>query len=487
MATRTSGRLLLALLVMATACTVGPKYRPPEPPTVTRYGAAPLPAETASADVPGGEPQQLLLGRDVAAEWWTVFRSPALDALVRRALADSPRLAAATAKLTKAQEDLVARRGKTRYPSVDARLSATRVDVDPDSLGVPQLPVEMPLTLYDASASVSYTLDLFGKSRRELEALAAEVDYQRFELEAARLMLAGNVVTAAIREASLRAQIERTERVVTLYEELLRITERREQLGGVARVEVDQQRVLLAATRADLPGLGEELERTRHRLAIYLGQPPGGDELPELRLADLQLPTELPLTLPSELARRRPDIQAAEALLHRASAEIGVATANLYPRITLSASGGSLATALGSVFSGGTWFYLLGGTLIQNVFHGGELKAEKRAAVAAFDQAGAAYRDVLLVGLGDVADVLSALEADAATLRDRAAAAGAAKAAYDIASSRYEVGGISHLALLEAERQYASATIAETRAIAERYADSAALFQALGGGWSVEE
>ena len=480
-------RSLLALFALTTGCTVGPKYRPPEPTTVTRYGSAPLPAETASADVPGGEAQQLLAGRDVAAEWWTLFHSPALDALVRRALADSPKLASATAKLTKAQEDLAARRGRTQYPQVDARASATRIDVDPESLGVPQLPVEMPLTLYDASASVSYTLDLFGKTRRELEALAAEVDYQRFELEAARLMLAGNVVTAAIREASLRAQIERTERVAALQEELLRITERREQLGGVARVEVEQQRALLAATRAELPGLGEQLERTRHRLAIYLGQPPGTDELPELRLTDLQLPTELPVTLPSELARRRPDIQAAEALLHRASAEVGVTTANLYPRITLSASGGSLATALGSLFSGGTWFYLLGGTLIQNVFHGGELKAERRAAVAAFDQAGAAYREVLLEGLGDVADVLSALEADAATLRDRAAAAGAAKAAYDIASSRYEVGGISHLALLEAERQYASATIAETRAVAERYADSAALFQALGGGWTVDQ
>jgi NodT family efflux transporter outer membrane factor (OMF) lipoprotein len=472
-----------ALGAFASGCAVGPDYHPPEPPVVGTYGAGPPPAETASAERPAGEAQLLLEGRDVPAEWWTLFRSEALDTLVRQALADSPVLAQATAKLKRAQEDLIARRGATRLPRVEAGVSATRVDVQPESFGLTDLPIDTPFTLYAASVSVSYTLDLFGKSRREMEGLQARVDHERFEQAAARLMIAGNVVTAAIEEASLREQIETTRSIVELQSRGLAILERREALGGVSHLDVVTQRRELARTRASLPDLEELLERTRHRLAVYLGRLPAEAGLPEVRLTDLHLPTDLPLSVPSELVRRRPDILAAEALLHVASADVGVATANLYPRITLSGTFGSLTTALGSLFSGGTGFWLLGGALAQPLFRGGELKAEKRAAVAAFEEAGAAYRQVVLTGFRSVADTLSALDADARALRDRAEAESAARTAFDIASRRYEVGGLSLLELLDAQRQHLSASIEATRAAADRYADSAALFQALGGGW----
>ena len=241
----------------------------------------------------------------------------------------------------------------------------------------------------------------------------------------------------------------------------------------------------LAGTRATLPGLHQQLEQARHRLAVYLGQPPGGAQLPEIRLADLRLPTELPLSLPSDLARRRPDIRAAEAMLHEACARVGVAQANGYPRITLSGSGGALAVA--DLLSGPVGFALLAGSLAQPLFHGGELKAQKRATVAAFDEAGAAYHDVVLSGLENVADVLVALDADARTLHERAEAAKFASNAYDIASKRYEAGGISLLSLLDVQRRQIATSMEENRAISRRFADSAALFQALGGGWWTTE
>jgi NodT family efflux transporter outer membrane factor (OMF) lipoprotein len=474
-----------ALAGAATACAVGPDFHQPDAPATKRYTTTPLPPETASAAVPGGESQKFVEGRDVPAAWWGLFECDALDALVKQALADSPVVAQVQAKLTRAQQDLVAHRGATQIPKIDANVEANRIDVSSGSFeNAPAVPVQIfPLTLYTATVKVSYTLDLAGKSRRELEALQAGVDYEQFEMEAARLMLAGNVVAAAIEEASLREQIASTEEMIALEERTLGIVERLEQIGGVATADVVAHRGELARTRATLPSLNARLERTRHRLAVYLGQPPGEAQLAEIKLAELHIPAELPVSLPSDLARQRPDIRAAEAMLHEASARVGVATANLYPQITLTATAGSLTTAIGSLLSSGTGFALLGATLAQPLFHGGELRAEKRAAVAAYEQAGGAYREVVLDGLRDVADTLCALDADAKVLHERAEAAGAAKTSYEISSKRYEAGGVSLLDLLDAERQLHAASLDRTRAVADRYSDSAALFQALGGGW----
>ena len=482
-ASRGAASMLAALVAAQAGCAVGPDYHPPEAPVVPRFTLDPVPKELDAGAKAGGA--QTLVEEGVPpADWWTVFESPALDALVRRALTDSPTLAGARAKLARAQEDLEAGKG-VRLPQADLRVSGTRVNIDPGSFDVDRLPVDTPFTLYDVSAQVSYDLDLFGRNRRELEGLAAVVDYQRFQLEAARLTIAGNVVTAAIRGASLRQEIDRLREVVGLEERLLEVAGRREAVGAIPRIEVAAQRAEVAEVRAALPDLERRLASTRHRLAVYLGQPPGTASLPEFRLEDLRLPAELPLSLPSDLARHRPDIMAAEALLHEASARVGAATADLYPHITLSATGGSLSTVFSSLLGPGTWFSLLGGTLMQPIFRGGTLRAEKRAAVAVFEAAGATYREVLLAGFQDVADVLVALDTDARRLRHRSDAAEAAKTILDVTAQRYETGGVSHIELLEAQRRHLRARIEETRALADRYADSAALFQALGGGWWV--
>jgi NodT family efflux transporter outer membrane factor (OMF) lipoprotein len=473
--------ILLSVPALLAACASEP-IQPPQVPAAESYTAGALEPATASADIPGGQAQRFAPEADIPAQWWTLFRSPALDGLVRQALESSPTLARARARLRQAEEDYSARSG-SQLPRVDARLSANRIDVNPQSLGVSALPVATPLNLYLASVSVSYTLDLFGSTRRELEALQAEADFQRYEVEAARLMLAGNVVTAAIREASLREQIVNTEDIIALQARQLAIVERLEQLGTAAKVDVVALRLDLAQTRAGLPDLQRGLEQVRHRLAVYIGKPPGAAALPEFRLSDLQLPSELPLSLPSELARQRPDIRAAEALLAQAGARVGVATANLYPQLTLSATGGSLASSGGDLFSGGTGFYLLGASLAQPIFRGGELRARRRSAVAAYEQAAAAYQDVVLQGFQNVADSLRALEADAKKLRERADAAAQARTYHDITSMRYSLGGVSYYALLDAQRQLLRTRLERTQAIADRHADSAALLQALGGGW----
>jgi NodT family efflux transporter outer membrane factor (OMF) lipoprotein len=474
---------VLSLGMSMAACAVGPAYHQPEPPKVTRYPAVPTPDETVSTDVPGGQAQRFV-ARDIPAEWWTLFQNAALDELVRQALRDSPKLAEVNARLVQAREDLGARQSGTKYPQVDVSGSANTVGVttgsfDSDNLAQ-QLASNFPLTLGLASVNVSYTLDLFGRNRRELESLGATVDYERFQLEGARLMLAGNIVTTAIQEASLREQIERTEAMMGLQSRQLDIVQRLETLGGVPRLDVVAQRGELASTQARLPGLRQRLEQTRHRLAVYLGQPPGAVQLPAFRLSELRLPSELPVSLPSELVRQRPDILAVEALLRAANARVGLAEANFYPRITLSGTGG--AVAVSSLISG-AGFALLGASVAQPLFRGGQLKAEQRAAVAAFDQAHATYREVVLTGLQNVADVLVALDGDARTLHERREATRFTQEAYEITSRRYEVGGVSLLTLLEAQRKQLSASLDEVTAIADRYADSAALFQALGGGW----
>jgi NodT family efflux transporter outer membrane factor (OMF) lipoprotein len=308
------------------------------------------------------------------------------------------------------------------------------------------------------------------------------VDYQRFEFEAARLTLAGNVATAAIREAGLRAQIADTEAIVQAQQRQLDIAEQRLRAGGVAKVDVQRQRGELAQSQALLPGLLQQLAATRHQLAVYLGQPPASARLPEFRLADLTLPDTLPLSLPSTMAQRRPDIRAAEALLHQASANIGVATAQLYPQLTLSGSAGSQSLSARDLF-GSLNVWSLGAGLVQPVFRGGELVARKRAAQAAYEQALAAYQQAVLQGLREVADALRALEADANTLQARADSARQAADTLAIVSGQYRIGGVSQLAVLDAQRQYRQAALSLAQATASRFTDSAALLQALGGGW----
>lgn len=477
--------LLAGLLATALAgCTVGPDFHAPAAPQAPNYTRAPLPAATASAPGPGGAAQTFIATAHAPRAWWKQFGNPALDALVDQALGSSPTLDSARAKLIEARENYNAQAGATLFPSVDLKLSGTRQKIDLAAFGITQVPNPSPFTLYDASVSVSYVFDLFGANRRALEATLAQVDYQEYELEAAQLTVAGNVVATAIRRAALKSEIELTQRLIDAQTQQLSIMEARLAAGGVARLDVHSQRTLLAQTRATLPPLTTQLAQTDHQLAILLGVEPSSPalsvQLDALTLDALPLPDTLALTLPSTLARERPDIRAAAALLHQASANVGVATANLFPQISLSASVGSERTRVEDVISGlNIWNVGLG--LTQPIFHGGELRAKRRAAQAAYEAAFADYKQTVLQALQQVADTLHALQDDALELQTRDDAAREAQASAAIAHDRYAAGGVSEFDLIDAQRQALQSALDRTRAQATRLADTAALYQALGG------
>lgn len=464
------------------ACTVGPDFQRPQPPANTDYVADAQPAATASASGAGGAAQRFIAGADVPAQWWTLFHCAALDRLVQDALDNSPTLVQAGARLRQAQEDLNAETGATRYPAVDAQASVNREKVDPAAFGIPSVPNVAPFTLYNVQVSVSYTLDLFGTNRRAVEGIQAQADYQAYEAEAARLTLAANVVSAAIRQAALNAQIAATAQILQAQTQQLAITEERYQVGGVSLQDLQSQRTLLAQTRATLPPLQAQRQQIDHQLAIYTGKSPADAAIPQFELNDLELPAELPLTLPSTLVRRRPDVRASEALWHQAGANVGVATANLFPQLAISGSAGTERTQSGDLVNGiNVWN--VGAQLMQPIFRGGELRARKRSAVAAYDAAAAAYEQTVLQALQQVADSLRALEADARTLQARAEAAQQAESNYCIAQQRYKFGGISQVALLDAQRQQLQTQLDRNSSQASRYTDSVALLQALGGDW----
>ncbi|MGU7768987.1 efflux transporter outer membrane subunit [Burkholderia sp. MR1-5-21] len=468
---------------LAAGCAVGPDFRAPAAPATQRYTRGEPPATTASANGAAGNAQTFTTDAHAPQRWWTQFGSAPLNRLVDTAWQRSPTLDEARARLDEARQNYVAQAGATMLPSVDANLSATREKVDIAAFGLPSsVPAPGPFTLYDASVSVSYVLDVFGGNRRALEALRAQVDYQSYELDAARLTLAGNVVSTTIRRASLAQQIALTQRLVDAQTRQLRIVEARHAAGGVSLADVHAQRTLLAQTQASLPPLAAQLAQAEHRLAILLGVPPSDADLPDVPLDTLNLPGTLPVTLPSTLARERPDIRAAEAMLHQASANVGVATANLYPRFALSAGIGSERTRVADVVNGLN-IWNLGLNLTQPLFHGGELHAKKRAAEAAYDAAFASYRQTVLDALQQVADTMRAVEQDAAALQSRDEAAREADASNAISAARYAAGGLSESGLLDAQRQALQTALDRTRAQADRLADTAALFQALGGSW----
>jgi NodT family efflux transporter outer membrane factor (OMF) lipoprotein len=453
----------------------------PESPKTDHYTPAPLPQETAAAPGIGGAAQRFVIGQDIPAQWWTLFHSEALDQLIHQALTNSPTLEAAQATLRQARENLRAEMG-VLLPAVDANASGTRERFSGAAFGEPNLPSSI-FNLYNASVTVSYGLDIFGGTRRELEALRSQVAYQNFQLEGAYLALTTNIVTTAVKEASLRAQIEATQEIITAQEKQLDMVEQQFNVGGASRPDVLTQRTQLAQTRATLPPLEKALAQTRHQLAVYAGNLPSDGGLPEFKLDALQLPQDLPVTVPSQLVRQRPDIRASEALLHQANAQVGVATANLYPQITLSGSYGSETTEFNNLLGSGSGVWSVGASLLQPIFHGGQLTAQRRAAIAAHDQAAAQYRETVLQAFQNVADTLRALEMDAKTLQAQADAESIAHETLELTQKQFQLGAVSYLSLLNAQRQYQQTRIDLVQAQATRYADTAALFQALGGGW----
>ncbi|RQR65871.1 ABC transporter permease [Burkholderia sp. Bp9126] len=473
-----------SVAALVCGCAVGPDFSTPAAPPTQRYTRGAPPATTASAGGgPAGNAQTFATAEHALPHWWMQFGSEPLNRLVDDALRNSPTVDAARATLDEARQNYVAQAGATQWPSVDAKLSGTREKVDTAAFGLPaNVPNPGPFTLYNASVSVSYVLDVFGGNRRALEALRAQVDYQSYELDAARLTLAGNVVSTVVRRASLARQVALTQQLADAQARQLRIVEARHAAGGVSKADVHAQRTLLAQTQASLPPLAAQRAQADHRLAVLIGVPPAEADLPDVPLDALALPGTLPVTLPSTLARERPDIRAAEAVLHQASANVGVATANLYPRFALSAGAGSERTRIADIVNGLN-IWNVGLNLTQPLFHGGELRAKKHAAEAAYDAAFADYRQTVLLALQQVADAMRAVEQDAETLRSRDEAARDADASNTISAARYAAGGLSEFGLLDAQRQALQTALDRTRAQADRLADTAALFQALGGSW----
>ncbi len=474
---RNTAAAIAGTLVLA-GCAVGPSFRRPPPPPHAGYAVQPLPARTASAPVPDGQAQRLVQGMNLPGQWWALFHSPPLDAIVTAALRANPTLQAAQASLREAQAELHAGEGAW-YPAVSAGASATRERLSGNEFGQPG--VSHVLTLKSASLSVSYLLDPWGGTRRQVESLAAQAEYQRFELEASYLTLTSSVVAAAVQQASLRGEICATRQIIRIEARVLTGLERQFAIGTAANTAVLAQAAALAQTRAQLVPLQKQLALSRDQLRAYLGRLPNTQLSARFALSSLELPRRLPVSLPSRLIEQRPDIRAAEAQLRAASAQIGVATANMLPQISLSASLGS--ESLGRLFTSRTGVWSIAAGLAQPLFEGGTLYYRRRAAVAAFQLAAAQYRQTVISAFQSVADALRALELDAEGLAAQSAAERAAAASLAASRRQYTVGAISYLSLLNAEQTYQQARLALVQARAARFSDTAALFQALGGGW----
>lgn len=470
----------LGACVLGLCACVGPNFHRPAAPRVDRYTTEPLPAETSSATGPGGAAQKFLAEQDVTRNWWMRFGSAELDALVTEALRANPSVQAAAAALRQAQENTAAQRGSF-FPTVQGEFDATR---EHDATGVlsPNLASGVALyNLYTPQVTVTYVPDVFGANRRQVESLAALEEASRFQLDATYLTLTANVVTTAIQESGLRAQIAGSDRVIALEREALSVMRRELELGAIAEGDVFAQEAALAQLEATLPPLRRQLETARDALAALTGHLPADVKPVRFELDQLLLPADLPLGVPSQLVERRPDVRAAEAQLHAATAQVGVAIANMLPQLTITGNAGSTATAMGDLFKSGTGFWSAGGTLTQTLFAGGTLIHHKRAADAALDQAGAQYRSAVLTAFQNVADALHALDTDADALAASARAESAAQKSLDVVRHQLALGSVSYLALVGAEQTYQQASISLTQARANRYADTAALFQALGG------
>jgi NodT family efflux transporter outer membrane factor (OMF) lipoprotein len=478
-----SGRLLLASLASSflAGCAVGPSFERPATDAPASFVAEPLPAQTTAAPIQGGAAQRFVSGAEVPARWWTLFGSTQLDAFIDQALESSPTIQSARAAMRVADETALAQRGAL-WPSVQGGFNSSRQRIA-EGLASPLSSNSNVFTLHTAQLAISYVFDLFGGNRRALESAQAQAESQRYQLEAAMLTLGSNIAVAAIQEASLRAQIAATREIIHIDEVQLALVRKQLDLGAAPRINVVAQEAVLAQAQALLPPLEKQLAQQRNALAALAGRLPGEARAPAFDLASLDLPVALPLSLPSRLVERRPDVRAAEAQLHAASAQVGVAIANMLPQITLTAGGGYSATEIRRLTDPQNLMWNAAAGLVQPLFEGGTLLHRKRAAEAAYDQAAAQYRGVVVTAFQNVADALGALALDAEALRATAAAEQAILASLQMTRKQVELGDINYVALLTAQQAYQQAVLNRVQAQAARYADTVALFQALGGGW----
>jgi NodT family efflux transporter outer membrane factor (OMF) lipoprotein len=470
-----------SLLLFTAGCAVGPNFKRPAAPDAGGYTPTPISTTSSTPNVAGGEAQHLVEAQDIPGEWWTLFHSQPLDDLIERSLKANPNIKAAQAALLVARENVLAQRG-AYYPSVTGGFSATRSKSSSNLSPVTDTNA-LNYSLYTPEVSVSFVPDVFGLNRRTVESLGAQEQQARFALAATHITLSSNVAAAAIQEASLRAQIDATRELIAINTNMLDILRSQFKAGYADRLDVAAQEAQLAQMVATLPPLLKQLAQQRDLLAALSGGFPSQDLPEKFELSNLQLPQELPLTLPSKLVEQRPDVLQAEENLHSASAQIGVAIANRLPNFALTADAGSMAVAIGSLFAGGAGFWDLGASVTQPIFDGGTLLHRERAAKAAYVQAAEQYRSTVITAFQNVADTLNALQQDADGLKAASDAKDAAAVTLDLSKKQYQSGYANYLALLNAEQAYQEAVINLVQAQANRYADSAALLQALGGGW----
>jgi len=477
----------IALAVALGACAVGPDFVAPREPQATGYTRGPLADPRAAAGIRtqhgGTADQDFVQGADIPGQWWTLFRSKALNRLVEEALANNPSLDAAQASLRLARENVEAQRG-TLFPQVGFNGLASRQKAPGGGLQGPLLdPRDLLYSLYTPQVQVSFVPDVFGENRRQIQSLEAQAENQRFQLEAAYLSLTSNVVLAAIQEATLRAQIDATKRVIQAQTEVLTLYNKQLSLGQVAGADVVQQQAQLSVSQQLLPPLERQLAQQRNLLTALVGRLPSEEVTQTFTLASLRLPTKLPVSLPSHLVQQRPDVKAAEATVQQASADLGVAVANRLPSFAITANGGSSALRIAQLATSAASFYGIVGTIAQPLFDAGTLYRRQRASEEALNVAQAQYRAVVISAFQNVADVLRALQSDAAAVAASSAAEKATSESVGLIRKQFEAGAVNSSTVLIAQQAYLNALVTVAGARANQYADTAALFQALGGGW----
>jgi NodT family efflux transporter outer membrane factor (OMF) lipoprotein len=473
--------IAISALLLSSGCAVGPRFNKPAAPANGGYVPVPPSTTSATPNVSGGAAQHFVPGMDIPGEWWALFQSKPLNDLIERSLKANPDLKAAQAALVVARENVLAQRG-AYYPSVAAGFAASRSKSSSELSSVTASGA-LYYSLYTPEVSVSFVPDVFGLNRRTVEALRAQKEQARFALAATNITLSSNVAAAAIEEASLRDQIDATHELITINTEILDILRSQYRKGYASQLDVAAQEAQLAQVVATLPPLVKQLAQQRDLLAALSGGFPNKELPKKFELSMLHLPQKLPLSLPSQLVGQRPDVRQAEENLHSASALIGVARANRLPSFALTADIGSMAVIFTRMFTLGPEFWDLGAGVTQPVFEGGTLVHRERAARAEYVQAAQQYRSTVLTAFENVADTLNALEQDADGLKAAAAARDAARVTLDLTRRQLDSGYVSYLELLSAEQSYQDAVLNLVQAQANRYADTAALFQALGGGW----
>jgi NodT family efflux transporter outer membrane factor (OMF) lipoprotein len=477
---RRQAAIMLAALPLA-ACAVGPDFQKPATPAVTDYQANPATTTTATPDVTGGAAQTFTRGKELTGDWWTLFHSQPLNDLIEKALTNNHDLKAAQAALSVAHENALAHKG-VFLPAVQAGFSASRQKQSSLIAPTPNANI-FQYDLFTPQLSISYAPDVFGLNRRTQESLNAQEQAVRYQMLATYTTLTANVVVTAIQAAALQNQIDTTRQLIDIDTNIVKILQYQLDKGYASRVDLAAQQAQLAQASATLPPLLKQQAQLRDLLATLAGLYPSGAPADGFDLTALQLPLDLPLSLPSELVAQRPDVLQAQENLHAASAQIGVAEANRLPNILLTADAGSTALAIGQVFSSGTGFWAVGAALTAPIFQGGMLLHQERAARAAYEEAAEQYRSTVLNALQNVADTLVALQQDADGLKASAAAETATKVTLDLAQRQVEDGYSGYLNLLNAQQSYQQTRITLIQAEANRFADTAALYQALGGGW----